>query len=53
MEFTKILGAHWGTFALGAEHYMEPKPMLAKGVDKFCLDKQSFVTINHGNINEF
>jgi N-acyl-phosphatidylethanolamine-hydrolysing phospholipase D len=47
------IGIHWGTFALGAEHYMEPVSMLAKAVDKFCLERRDFFTANHGKILEF
>ncbi len=32
--------------------YMEPKDKLSEALKKFGLDKNNFVTVNHGDLNE-
>lgn len=49
----KSLAVHWGTFALADEFYLEPKQKLSEALSKFALDPKNFITLKHGEINQF
>ena len=35
------------------KHYLEPPIKLAEALKKFALDKSNFITLKHGDLNEF
>ncbi|KAK3610571.1 hypothetical protein CHS0354_009011 [Potamilus streckersoni] len=47
------IGIHWGTFKLTYEPYMEPKSLLMKELEQRGMHKESFITINHGEVKTF
>ncbi|RNA02301.1 N-acyl-phosphatidylethanolamine-hydrolyzing phospholipase D [Brachionus plicatilis] len=53
VKSNKTFAIHWGTLSLASEHYMEPKEKLSEILAKLELDQNSFVTLKHGEINEF
>lgn len=44
----KSVGVHWGTFALGFEHYTAAREDLQQALRSRNLDPTSFVTVDHG-----
>ncbi|CAF0815862.1 unnamed protein product, partial [Brachionus calyciflorus] len=53
VKSNKSFAIHWGTFALASEYYMEPKEKLDEMLDKYSVDKNNFITLRHGDLNEF
>ena len=47
------LGIHWGTFQLGYEHYMKPKQDLDDALKNQGVDKNKFLTFDHGHTSSF
>lgn len=52
VKSTKSLGIHWGTFALANEFYLEPKSKLREALEKFGLNIDNFITVEHGKTFE-
>ena len=48
MKSKQSVAIHWATFALANEFYLEPKSKLLEALIKFGLDKNNFITLEHG-----
>jgi L-ascorbate metabolism protein UlaG (beta-lactamase superfamily) len=48
LKSKKSVGVHWGTFPLGFEHYCAARKDLHKALDAKGIDRESFITVNHG-----
>ena len=50
VQSKKSIGIHWGTFALGEEHYLAPRDELVEAVKNSELEPSSFIVVKHGEI---